>query len=79
MTLATLFATLVHILQPGFVASPRLAPRAQGFADTEVLPGETACGCGWFDSSHDLKHGLVVHEGIIVTDAAYPVCPPAPR
>jgi hypothetical protein len=24
--------------------------------------GEPSAGCGWFDSSHELQRGLVVHE-----------------
>jgi hypothetical protein len=36
------------------------------FADTEAVTPEDdaapAFGCGWFDSSHELQHGLQVHE-----------------
>ncbi|MCM0608413.1 MAG: hypothetical protein KA711_05365 [Ideonella sp. WA131b] len=27
-------------------------------------------GCGWFDSSHELMHGVTVWEGIVVVDNA---------
>ena len=46
-----LFRTL---RRPVPVAVPR--PRAQETGDDEPA------GCGWFDSSHDLHHGLCVRE-----------------
>ena len=46
-----------------FAAAPDGAPR---FADTQLaLPDagdEQQPGCGWFDSSHELKSGLDVME-----------------
>lgn len=38
--------------------SPRVAPRKARPAIDEERP----LGCGWFDSSHELVRGLVVHE-----------------
>jgi hypothetical protein len=33
-----------------------------GAATPNVASPEPAGGCGWFDSSHDLRQGLLVHE-----------------
>ena len=30
--------------------------------DAPIDPEESAPGCGWFDSSHELRAGLQVHE-----------------
>ncbi len=47
----------------------RAQPEAVADAETELLADtaedaadERPAACGWFDSSHDLAHGLVVRE-----------------
>jgi hypothetical protein len=44
----------------------RCAPRAEGVDGELPCTLDVPCGCGWFDSSLDLKQGLAVieHEGI---------------
>lgn len=51
MSLAALLSRLFH---PS--AEPRVAASAAASDDEPPL------GCGWFDSSHELRHGLDVHE-----------------
>ncbi|MBA4176042.1 MAG: hypothetical protein C0505_05710 [Leptothrix sp. (in: Bacteria)] len=47
---------------------PRAAAARHGHADEAALPplaeeqAERTRSCGWFDSSHDLQHGLSVRE-----------------
>lgn len=53
---------LRRILRPSwFHAAPRRAMQPQP-ADTQALDDDRPLGCGWFDSSHDLQHGLQVRE-----------------
>ena len=68
----TLARPLAWLLRWRGPARPGGKPCAQGFAETRPMGSEPVYGCGWFDSSHDLMQGLLVQEGIIVTDAAYP-------
>lgn len=77
----TLVRTLARAVA-GLCQAPDAGPRrrvpgaaaADGVSETRPMAAEPVYGCGWFDSSHDLMQGLVVQEGIIVTDAAYPAC-----
>jgi hypothetical protein len=73
-TLAWPVAWVLQALQAGGLPLARGTACKPGFADTRPMAAEPVYGCGWFDSSHDLMQGLVVQEGIIVTDAAYPAC-----
>lgn len=76
-TLARTLARAVAALRQAHRSGPRRrAPgtAGAGFSDTRPMAAEPVYGCGWFDSSHELMQGLIVQEGIIVTDAAYPAC-----
>ena len=39
-----------------------------------VADEERPLGCGWFDSSHELEHGLVVREADAQALSALPLC-----
>ena len=54
--------------QPQQPLPPRHPPRhPPPAAETGDDPQQ---GCGWFDSSHELMHGVTVWEGIVVVDNA---------
>ncbi|CAD5373407.1 hypothetical protein RA210_U30319 [Rubrivivax sp. A210] len=38
------------------------APRSTAPGGLQTAADEHAAGCGWFDSSHDLRTGLLVRE-----------------
>ncbi len=40
----------------------RTRPAVAWLEDPAPETDERPLGCGWFDSSHELNHGLVVHE-----------------
>ena len=48
----------LRLLRPLRRPTPAIAPRPK-VAETE---DDVPAGCGWFDSSHDLHHGLCVRE-----------------
>jgi hypothetical protein len=48
----------LRLLRPLRRPTPAIAPQPKA-ADTEE---DVSPGCGWFDSSHDLHHGLCVRE-----------------
>lgn len=58
-----MFTTRIRRLQPAPVAAP--AAGDEGPADEEA-----PCGCGWFDSSHELQSGLMVTEHLSADDVA---------
>jgi hypothetical protein len=50
--------TIFSLLLRRKAQAPRVEPVMAEPAPEEERPR----GCGWFDSSHDLQHGLQVHE-----------------
>lgn len=48
---------LLHLLR-----GRKRAPAPETPVAPAGTPAETAWGCGWFDSSHELRHGLSVLE-----------------
>ena len=40
----------------------RPAPRQEDIGELQEQDDDRPLGCGWFDSSHDLQHGLQVQE-----------------
>jgi hypothetical protein len=62
LPLAHLLARLSNLLTPA-AATPQLLRRSRSEADVEGEPEPEPPGaCGWFDSSHELVHGLQVQE-----------------
>lgn len=56
-----LLTHLTHLTLP--VRAVRPAPRPAPLQrDEPPVADDVAPGCGWFDSSHDLQHGLRVTE-----------------
>ena len=60
-----MFSLLSHLFRPEPTALARLPARRTSTVDTD---DDGSCGCGWFDSSHELLSGVTVWEGIIVVD-----------
>jgi hypothetical protein len=61
----TMFAQLLEALQascPARRARPRALDEMRTLLDEADAADERVCGCGWFDSSHDLRQGLRVRE-----------------
>jgi hypothetical protein len=56
-------------------AQPRAAPLAAAAAEAGAAHLEPPPGCGWFDSSHELRRGLRVEELGSVEGLA-PLLPP---
>jgi hypothetical protein len=65
---SAMFSTVVRLFSRlfGLAVAPRPVPGQR--ASEPPADGDTPRGCGWFDSSHDLRSGVTVWEGIIVVD-----------
>lgn len=59
-----MFALLTRLFRPAPAAPAASSPGPTAHPGDDDRPR----GCGWFDSSHDLRQGLTVWEGIIVID-----------
>lgn len=45
---------------------PHLTPEVGELVAPSVVASDATVGCGWFDSSWDLQHGLAVLEGPVI-------------
>ncbi|MFM7505226.1 MAG: hypothetical protein ACKO3M_01440 [Rubrivivax sp.] len=59
-----MFTLLTRLFRPAPAAPAAESPVPRPAPADDDRPR----GCGWFDSSHDLMHGVIVWEGIIVVD-----------
>jgi len=51
-------------LQPPLPVARRAPRRPAALPDVQTELGDTAAGCGWFDSSHELQAGLLMTEHV---------------
>jgi hypothetical protein len=58
--LAILWARIAG--RPVAAPTPAAATQAQSEAEAPGVAADAPCGCGWFESSHELQQGLRVFE-----------------
>ena len=46
--------------------TPRMRPEVGELVAPPEAQGQERVGCGWFDSSWELQHGLAVREGPVI-------------
>lgn len=68
-----LLSRLSRLSGPPWRKAPSVARRRPCGPPPQLDEAERPRGCGWFDSSHELEHGLVVREADVQALATLPL------